>query len=694
MYNRILLTVCIVFFLQTAFGQVHENDTAVYKSMDIDEITVKSPKEVPLVREVPASISLIPARVLENNEIKTLSDISSTVPNFFMLDYGSKLQSPVFIRGIGSRLGVPSIGLYVDNVPFSEKTTFGFDFFDIERVEVLRGPQGTLYGRNTMGGIINIFSKSPLHYDETNVTATAGSHGYHKLNVNHYNKLSDKVGFSLSGNYMGDDGYFTNQYNGEPADDKYSVSGRARLVWKLSNKFTLENIASYEKSEQNGFPYALYNSETKTVEGVNINEENGYDRDLFSNGLILKYNKESVEILSTTSYTYYDGLMVADQDYTADRIYLFNTGDKQNMFSQEFVFKSVNNSTYNWLCGAYVFDQSMDQRTTGDIFTANMNQDIQSKFDISGFALFHQSMFNDFLIENLSLTAGIRLDVEKNKLDYIFESTGARDVYRTENYEETFTQILPKLALKYSFSKSINTYATISKGYKSGGFNTNSSVVLEDRAYDQENSWNYELGFKSSLVNNRLYFDAALFYIDWKDQQIDVPVPGGRGNMKTNAGESVSKGVELFVKAYPAKGWEATLGYGYTHATFKEYIVTDELNYNDNFIPYVPRSTVNAGVNKAFEIKGGFLDKIIAHINYKGVGKHFWNLDNSDFQDYYGLLDAKLSFVSGKVQLDVWGKNIFDTSYNSYYFVISSLGNSYVQLGRPAAMGVNLKVTF
>ena len=94
--------------------------------------------------------------MIANDEITSLADISSKVPNFFMMDYGSKLQSPVFIRGIGSRLGSPSVGLYVDNVPYFEKTTFGFDFFDIDRIEVLRGPQGTLYGRNTMGGIINV----------------------------------------------------------------------------------------------------------------------------------------------------------------------------------------------------------------------------------------------------------------------------------------------------------------------------------------------------------------------------------------------------------------------------------------------------------------------------------------------------------------------------------------------------------
>ena len=164
--------------------------------------------------------------------------------------------------------------------------------------------------------------------------------------------------------------------------------------------------------------------------------------------------------------------------------------------------------------------------------------------------------------------------------------------------------------------------------------------------------------------------------------------------MKTNAGESVSKGVELFVKARPFKNFEATLGYGYTHATFSDYVVSDELNYNDNYIPYVPRSTVNIGANKIFVLGDGFLNRIIANVNYRGIGEHYWDLSNSISQDYYGLIDAKVSFVAGKVQLDIWGKNLSDTEYNSYYFEIRQLKNSYVQMGAPATFGANLKLTF
>ena len=700
MKRIITLAALFALFISSVYAQNIRilTDTTQTPDIYIDEITVKSPKESRQVTEVPASISLISAQNLQQNQVNNLTDISSRVPNLFMMDYGSKLQSPIFIRGIGSRLGTPSVGLYVDHVPYFEKTAFGFDFFDIERIEVLRGPQGTLYGRNTMGGIINVFSKSPLFYEETNLTISGGSHGYFGANVNHYNKLSDKVGISVSANYNQHDGYFTNSFDGSSADDQYTASARARLVWKISQNWMLENIASFENSEQYGFPYAKYDAESGNANAISINQESSYKRDMFSNGLVLKYHNEDFEFISTTSYQFYDGVMAVDQDFTADSIYYFSIGDRQNLLSQELVIKATPEKKYKWLFGAYGFYQNMDQHTSGNLYKHKIAQDIRSGFDISGLALYHQSTFENFLVENLSLTAGIRLDMEKDKLDYEFmQAVGGspKQTLTDKNYKETFVEVLPKVAVKYAFNKNASVYATISKGYKSGGFNTNSSIQLEDNlSYDSEKSLNYELGFKSLMADNKLQLDAALFYIDWKDQQIDVPVPTGRGNMKTNAGESVSKGVELFVRARPVRNLEATLGYGYTHATFSDYVVKDDLNYNDNTIPYVPRSTVNAGLAKTFEVKNSFLDKVVANLSYRGVGKHYWNLDNSIAQDYYGLVDGKLSFVAGKMQLDIWAKNIFDTSYNSYYFVISSLQNSYVQHGKPATMGVNLKVKF
>jgi len=695
MKKLFVITLTIILFSQILPAhEIAEDDTI--RNYKLEEIVIKSPKELPLIREIPGSISLLSERQLANTETHTLADISSTVPNLFMLDYGSKLQTSVFMRGVGSRLGTPSIGLYVDNVPYFEKATFGFDFFDIERIEVLRGPQGTLYGRNTMGGIINVFSKSPLVYDETNILATAGNYGNYSVNINHYNKINNNLGYSISGNYLNHNGYFINEFTGNPADKQYSAGGRGRLIWRLSDKLTLENIASFEISKQFGFPYALYNDSTNQTESVNYDQESYYDRDLFSNGFVVKYQNEAFEFISTTSYQYYDGLMSVDQDFTKNKIYFFEIGDKQNMFSQEFVLKSLPASRYKWLFGTFGFYQSLYQETNGSIYAQKLKQEILSDFKISGIAFYHQSSYDDFLIKNLSVTAGVRLDMEKDVLDYIFnQAVGDAPLSNlvSENYSENFMQFIPKGALRYSLNKSSNIYTTVSKGYKSGGFNTNTSIVLtEDRAYDAEQSWNYEFGFKSSLLNNRLFIDAAVFYIDWNNQQIYQTVPSGTGSMLTNAGKSESKGVEFEIKALPAKNLEIWLASGYNKATFVEYVKDNKTDYSGNYIPYVPRFSVSTGANYLIEVNKNWLDNIRMQLTYNGFGKHFWNEDNVAYQDYYGLMNFRAGFERKNITLSFWGKNIFNTDYNSFYF--NALGKSYAQIGKPALIGANVKIMF
>ncbi len=159
--KNLIALVAILLFSQTVLKAQDNTQQDSMKHYKLDEITIKSPKYNRNIFEIPAAATMLPERFIENNKVENLTDISGMVPNFFMPDYGSKLTSPVYIRGVGNRINTPSVGLYVDDVPYFEKSAFNFDFYDIERVEVLRGPQGTLYGRNAMGGLINIITKNP-----------------------------------------------------------------------------------------------------------------------------------------------------------------------------------------------------------------------------------------------------------------------------------------------------------------------------------------------------------------------------------------------------------------------------------------------------------------------------------------------------------------------------------------------------
>lgn len=689
--------IAIIFMLSVSghlFAQATSDvDTTSVRQIAIDEITVKSPKQQNNLRKLPASISIVTSRLIESSEVNSLKDLSSAIPNFFMPDYGSKLTSPVYIRGIGSRINSPSVGIYVDNVPYFEKAAFDFDFFDIERVEVLRGPQGTLYGRNTMGGIINVFTKSPLIERGSQIKLSAGNYGTYSAGINHYGQIGKKVGFSvnLSGNHR--DGFYTNLFSGDKVDKLNSGGARGRLTWKISDRLNVENVASYEHSDQGGYPYAVYQDSLKDNLRVNYNRYSTYFRKLFSDALVWNYSGEKFLVNATTSFQTMNDNQSIDQDFTPLDQYFIIQEQAHTMISQEIVIKSNRNKRYDWLFGAYGFQQLFDNTVEANFYPTKLNYIKGYDHRIMGGAFFHQSTLNDFLIPNLSLTAGVRVDLEKDKLNYRYDvKTGNAWVNKADTLYPSMdgAEILPKFSLNYQAGTS-SVYATVTKGYKTGGFNSTFERP-EDLTFAPEYSWNYELGWRAPLLGNRIYADAAIFYIDWRDQQIYQPVPSGKGSMLKNAGETESKGVELSMRMTPINGFEAHVSYGYTRATFIKYMANDTTDYSGNYLPYVPEQTFALSASKTVEFKSGLIESMRVNLGYRGTGKHFWSEKNNTFQDYYGLLDGKISFTKGNLQLDVWGKNLLDTKYHSFSF--EALGRRYVQLGRPSQLGVNLSLKF
>lgn len=190
----------------TARGEEIEKDTAKIRNVELNEVVVQSFKQQRDLRLEPLSASAVTGTAIQNRNITGIKEFSSFIPNLFMPDYGSKLTSPVYIRGIGSKINAPSVGLYVDGIPYFEKSAFDFDFNEVDRIEVLRGPQGTLYGRNTMGGIsTSIRNRLEIRGDKC--LASNGSYGYRDYALSHYKKIGEKFGYAISGDYRNSDGY-------------------------------------------------------------------------------------------------------------------------------------------------------------------------------------------------------------------------------------------------------------------------------------------------------------------------------------------------------------------------------------------------------------------------------------------------------------------------------------------------------
>ena len=693
----LLVTFSTLFALNT-----NAQDTSSIKGDSVslshtaNEVIIEAFKQNRNLLLQPVSASLISDGTIKENNLTNIKEISAFVPNLFIPDYGSKMTSPVYIRGIGAAKNAPSVGLYVDGVPYFDRSTFDFNINDIERIEVLRGPQGTIYGRNTMGGIMNVYTKSPFNYKGTNVNLSAGNYNTYQGGVSHYG-VSDnqKIGYSLSGNYLHSGGYFQNQYKDERADPIDAVSTRARLTWRILPRLTASLILAYEYSDQDGYPYRVYERATGTIKDIDYNEHSFYRRNMSSNGLNIEYVTDNFKLGSQSSFQYYDGKQGLDQDFSSADKYYVDFFQRQQMYSQEFNIKSIKeDAKYQWQFGVFGFYQNYKQNNDVDYRQTAKHaiQDVHNPTD--GIAVYHQSQINDLLTPGLSLVLGLRYDYEKTKNTLIrttLESGKDPVVSSPVKDKVSFSQFTPKASLQYVFEKDKLGFFSVSRGYKTGGFNTTADDD-KDRTFDPEYSWCYDLGFKSSFWDNLLSFDLTFFYIDWRDQQISQAKPTGQGFLLRNAGKSSSKGLEFSTQINPLENLNFQLSYGYTNAKYKEYKESETTSYDGNYLPLVPRNTVSIGATYRINTGLSWLDDISLHGQYVGTGKLYWNDKNDFSQPYYGIFNGEVSFVKKNISVDLWAKNIGEKDYIAYYF--TAMGGEFVQKGKPFTCGVNLNLKF
>ena len=308
----------------------------------------------------------------------------------------------------------------------------------------------------------------------------------------------------------------------------------------------------------------------------------------------------------------------------------------------------------------------------------------------SGIAVFHQSTYN--LSPQLTLTAGIRLDYEQSSMKYGYNGIMGEAVQTPVDTVYPALRdvvVLPKLAIAYTPGDRINFYASYSTGYKPGGFNSTFEKP-EHLMFKKEISHNYEAGIKTSLFQY-LYADFTLFYTDLKNQQIYRTAPSGRGSYLDNSGTSRNKGVEFTLHNQSFYGFEGMVAYGFTQAKILKYEKDDAVNYNDKFTPYVPGHTLALQATQTVTFNHiKWMDKLRFNVLYSRTGPLYWNLSNTLKEASYGLLNGKISLISGNYQFDVWGKNLTNTRYHAFIFESGPM--AYAQSGKPLEVGVNFSV--
>lgn len=736
-----------------------DNESKVDTLIAVDRVQITAIKQGSQLRREAVAASVLSGRTLEMQGVSAVKDVMTDIPNLFMPDYGSRTTSSIYVRGMGTRIDQPVVGMTVDNVALADKNLYDTELPDIERIEFLRGPQATLYGRNTMGGIINVYTLSPLTYQGLRLRADYGSRNSFRVAASTYNRLREKFGFSVSAQYAHCDGFWRNTYDNSLCDKENSGNFRTKFQYR-EGALSIDNTLAFSMVEQGGYPYQYIGSPNPSkhreelVGKICYNEPCSYERLAVNDGLSIRYDFGKFSLASITSYQYMNDKMHIDNDFLPEYYFTLEQRKQQHHIAEDFVLRSKEEGKYRWLVGVYGFFKREKMQApvtfgaTGidrlilDNINANSGYDgeyrwgdaegngademlLDSRFltHNSGVAAYHRSELH---LGRWRLALGLRLDYELVQMQYNTAANTAYTVFPSDpslqpttiplNLSDSdvlsrgFLEFLPSFSVSADLDEAGRNmlYLSASKGYKAGGFNTQMfSEVLQRRlqnemglhremdieklcAYNPEHSYNVELGGHFATRNGVFTADAALFYIECLDQQLTIfPDENSTGRMMTNAGRTRSFGAEISATARLAKTLVLKGSYGYTNAKFREF-VSGGKNYAGNYIPYAPKNSLSLRLMQTVPFTSRWIDRMILGIGVTGAGRIYWNEANDVSQPFYALLDASVRFEGKKWAVDLWCKNATNTKYDVFYF--ESMGNRFLQRGRPMAGGVRVMV--
>ena len=525
---------CLVALLPLT-GRAAVSDTSRVYNIE-EAVVVASPKETAFLRSQPISAGLLGAADLQAIGATTLSDLSTATPNFYMPSYGSRVTSAAYVRGVGSRIGAPAVGLYVDNVPYLERSAFDFSFIDVDRVDLLRGPQSTLYGGGAMGGVVRVFTADPFRHKglQAELGATTRNSG-RRVKAVAYLHPSDKVALSVGGFYTGDEGFYRNAYSGQKADAEDAAGGKLRLGWRPAENLRMDLTAQYEYSDERACPYFLMGAVRNGVltdeawtDSIGQNRQSRYRRSLLNVAMGWTWQAPRLTLSSITAYRYLRDRLFMDQDFRHEDIFSLTQRQRMSGVTQEITLKNRTAGRWQWVSGAYFRYQGEHtacpvrfHKEGVDYLNANFARVLPARPSMTlafttdelcftsametpstGAALFHQSTVQ--LGAGLSLTGGLRLEYDHRSLDLDSEiSPAAQYQFAMPSFriDQAFAatagvggrlsadtwQLLPKVALQYDHrSGRGNVYVSVSKGYRPGGYNLQSYSELSQQALQRE----------------------------------------------------------------------------------------------------------------------------------------------------------------------------------------------------------------
>lgn len=662
-------------------------------------VVVTAEKTEAEAQDVPISLTVFTAEELEDADVDSFEDIAGNTPNFSVFSSGGNRNTISYsLRGLSNADNFASrdtVGFFIDDVPYDFSNFIGVDLSDLERVEVLRGPQNTLYGRSSQGGVVNVITRNPSERFEFNTNFSYGTYDDTDIGASmSIPIIQDELGIRLSGSYNLRDGYVYNRFLDDDLGDQSGGRGRAKLVWTPNDQWEVSMNTSFDDYQDGALPLTTFDADPFTT-SANFNGFN----ELTTNTQALKvaYENSSFRATSITTRRFSRQAASADADLSALDVLRVSNEFDSTVWSQEVRFQSPSDiDRLAWIAGAYFESRDFGTQDDGLNFgtaapflnpslITGSSQLSNASTNQTTYALFGQTSYRP--IERLNLTAGLRYEISNSTLEEyqdIFSIPGFPDTILTsfEDVDSDSSAILPRFALTYDFTDNITAYSSIARGYKPAGVNFRPDSALDTVTFDEELSWNYEVGVKTVWLDDRLGANFSFFYNPIRDYQLISVDAFDNVEEIANADAEVI-GVEFELKATPIEGLDLIAGLGYADSRLQEFTNAVGQNLDNNRITFVPDVTYNLAAQ--YRHTKGFFGRL----ELQGYGSTFFDTENTLKQDPYAVVNARLGYEYQNYGFYVFANNIFNTEYATN---ISELFGSRVgSLGVPATVGFQIR---
>ncbi|MBC2667840.1 TonB-dependent receptor [Novosphingobium piscinae] len=696
-----------------ALAQQTSESGATHDDGGLETIVVVARKRQENVQSVPISITALTGAGLQERGIARVADLVGNVPNLTQ-DGGGAVLGAIGIRGIVSQtrnIGFDSgLGVYIDGVLTVRPNGFDQELPDIATLEVLRGPQGTLFGRNTTAGAINITTRKPdLDAFHAEGRAAIGNLGQREGSVLLTGPLiPGKVGIKLAGSIASRDGYILNVFNNQKLNNLNRKSLRGSLLWEASENVDVSLTGSWLKQADR---LLLGQIASNTVGGlaglpgffadpytVSQDAQNLQTREIWTTNLNVDWRMGDYTLTSITAYGDNQSQLIDDDDGRPLPLSASNFQDGARQFTQELRLASPTNGPADYLIGLYYLHQDAD----ADRRTAVFGPPGPGAFlgAISSLSTLKTNAYAAFVSGNwrpapgLTVSGGLRYNIETRRLDFRQTNTAFVPLPNlTALLERTDKDLSGNLSVTWQFTETARVYASAARGFKSGGFNPD-IVGSTDISFGPENAWSYEAGLKADLLDRKLRVNAAAFYTDYRDLQVSALV--GAAFQIRNAAAAKIQGFELEVTAKPISAIELNLGAGYTDATYDDFPgCAPATNCAGNRLPFVPKLSLNGGAQARVPVGNGELTL---------RGDLSWR--SSIFYEAANVADGRLpgymlvngrvayAFADDRITIAAFGRNLFDNRYRDFSFFLAPFNQRMVRWAPPRTYGLEISTRF